>query len=471
MIICRLYQEKGINDIREAFESGLRSVCITMPTGAGKTVLFSEIARRSVERGTNSVILVHRDSLLTQASNKLRDFGVEHSIIAPGHRHFGDKVSVASVQTLVRRLDRHKFDFIIIDEAHHATANSYMKILNAHPESHILGVTATPERADGCGLGSVFQKLIQGPTVSELIADGYLVEPLVYAASKQVDLSSVRTQMGDYDQKQLAAVMDARTVTGDAVDHYRRICPGQPAVAFCVSIKHAEDVAAQFAEAGYRAASISGNDPINIIRERLAGLESGSCQVLASCDLISEGLDCPAISSVILLRPTKSKNVYFQQVGRGLRPIWDDAWDATIRQDRLDCIASCRKPRAIILDHAGNCFRFGLPDDPQQWSLEGRKKRKGGSGEAPIHIRQCPKCFCTHRPAPACPECGHVYIVAGTTPATVAGELSVVEKSEFRRQQQAEVRAARTLDDLRAIRRRRGYAYGWEYHVMRERGY
>lgn len=467
----RPYQVKAVDDVHASFVAGKRAVCFTLPTGGGKTVIFTEIARRASAAGTRTAILVHRDTLLLQASRKLYECGIQHGIIAPGHSSiYRDMVHVASVHTLARRLERHEFDLIIVDEAHHSVANTYKKILARWPEAHVLGVTATPCRTDGAGLESVFEQLVLGPSIQELVHDGYLVDSVVYGAAKKADLGSVHTRMGDYDQKQLAEAMDKSEITGDAVEHYAKYCPGAPAVAFCVNVKHAEDVAAAFAAAGFRALSVDGSMPVAEIRRRTAGLADGSIQVLASCDLVSEGFDAPALTAAILLRPTKSLAVYLQQVGRALRPVYAPGFSLATREGRVEAIARSSKPHAIILDHTPNTFRFGFADDEREWTLEGRKKRsRGGIGIAGIAARQCPECFLCHKPAPACPECGHSYVVEVSAPEAVDGELSQLDKDALRRAREKEVAEARTYDQLKEIGRRRGYKPQWAWKKWCER--
>ena len=472
-MIFRPYQSALVDRIHDAFSGGAQRVCAVAPTGSGKTVMFADVAGHASAAGTRTAILVHRDTLLRQASEKLREFGVRHSIIAPGRTNFGDLVHVASVQTLVRRLDRYEFDFLIPDEGHHATAPTYQKIFRRWPNAHVLGVTATPIGPNGQGLVGTYEQLVPGPQIGELIADGYLVEPVYVGAEKLVDLSRIRTRMGDYDQRQLADAMDTTEVTGDAVEHYRKYCSGAPAVVFCVSIKHAEDVAADFARAGYRATSVSGNDPIDIIRKRTLGLSDGSVQVLASCDLISEGFDAPSVAAAILLRPTKSLIVYLQQVGRALRPVYAAGYDLSTRAGRLAAIAASSKPKAIVLDHAGNCFRpgFGFADDEREWTLEGLKKKRGSSTSvSAIAVRQCPKCFRCHRPAAACPECGHVYVVVAEAPEVVAGQLVQIDKAAIRRARAEEIQAAVTYEDLKIVASRIGRSNQWAWRTFCERG-
>lgn len=470
-MILRPYQSAGVDAVHAAFSGGAMRVLYTLPTGGGKTVVFTAVAQLAAAARTRTCILVHRDTLLLQASRKLYECGVQHSVIAPGHRgRYGDLIHVASVQTLVRRLDRHDFDFLIPDEAHHAVSPTYQKIFGRWPEAHVLGVTATPIRTDGRGLDAVFDQLVPGPSIGELIRDGYLVEPVAYGPAKPVELGSVRTRMGDYDQAQLAAAMDRTEITGDAVDHYRRLCPGAPAIVFCVNIKHAEDVAADFAAAGFRAAFVSGEMHVAEIRRRIGGLADGSVQVLASCDLVSEGVDVPGVVAAILLRPTKSQAVYLQQVGRALRPVYAPSYSTADRDSRLGAIAASTKPHAIVLDHAGNCFRHGMADDDREWALEGRKKRAGAGGGVTIAVRQCPKCFQCHKPAPSCPGCGHVYVVLAEAPELVAGELAQIDKEALRRARRDMIRGARTYDALKDVAGKLGYSSQWAWRVWCERG-
>jgi superfamily II DNA or RNA helicase len=447
MVQLRPYQDRGVNDIREAFDTA-QSVLYVAPTGAGKTTMFCYITHSAAAQGTRTCILVHRDTLLQQASRALTAAGVPHGLIAPGHTPTEDMVHVASVQTLVRRLDRHQFDFLVIDEGHHATAGSWRKILTAMPEAHLLGVTATPCRLDGAGLQDVYETMVMGPSTKELIDTGYLVGPVVYAPAHQVDLSRIRTRGGDWDQRELAATMDRPTVTGDAVAHYRRLCPNAPAVAFCVSVQHAEDVAADFNRTGIRAAAISGNMKAERVQDAVDALRDGRLQVIASCDLISEGFDAPCVAAAILLRPTQSEGLYIQQVGRALRP-------------------APGKNHAIILDHSSNVFRHGMPDDDREWTLTGARRR-GPMTAATVPVRQCPSCFACHRPGPRCPACGHIYQVEGREVDQVAGELVKVDPVLAKRLRQRKIHAAKTLQDLQHVADELGYKPGW-VRVMWER--
>jgi DNA repair protein RadD len=442
----RPYQITARDRILDTYESGAKSVCLVMPTGSGKTCTFSDIAARCFQSGTRTVIIVHRDTLLLQASRKLTECGVIHGIIAPGLPRTRDLIQVASIQTLIRR--DNAWDFIIVDEAHHALAASYLKIVERNPDAHILGVTATPIRTNGAGLNAVFERLICGPSIHELITDGFLVSPKVYGPTQKLDLTGLRTRAGDYDQSQLAITMDKPTITGDAVREYTKLCPGVPALVFTVSVQHAIDVSAEFNQAGYRAEYVHGGMNVHNIRDNIAGLADGRIQILASCDLISEGFDCPAIQAAILLRPTKSVGLYMQQVGRALRPYPG-------------------KTHALILDHAASFLTHGMPDDDREWTLDGRKKKPF----VPI-VRQCPKCFAVHKPEPRCPACGFVYPIAERSRDIeyVPGELSEIDASALRVKKWKMITAARTYQELKAVGKKLGYRPGWAYHTAVRRG-
>ena len=250
----RSYQELAITQLREALARYLR-VLLVMPTGSGKTVVFSEICRLANIKGSSVLILVHRRELVKQASDKLTKAGVEHGIIAAGFKPSAHPVQVASVQTLARRLLTVPSvpDLIVIDEAHHALAGQWDKILQHFKNARVIGVTATPSRLDGRGLGSHFSTLVSGPSVAQLTRLGFLSPHRVFAPPVIADLSNVKTRAGDYANDQLSAAMDRPTVTGDAVSHYRRLADGLPAIAFCCSIAHATSVCASFNAAGYRA--------------------------------------------------------------------------------------------------------------------------------------------------------------------------------------------------------------------------
>lgn len=461
MLILRDYQQKCVDGLIQKYSTKHKAPLLVVPTGGGKTVIFSNIAHRSVTKKNKVWILVHRVELLRQTSEALTTNGVEHGLVNPQYTpaYYKD-VQVASVQSIVKRL--HHLDapnLIIIDEAHHATATTWRKIIEAYPNAKILGVTATPCRSDGKGLGTaaggVFDSIVIGPQVSELIAAKFLVEPVVYGAKQAIDLSGVGTVAGDYNTKQVEERVDKPRITGDAVEHYKKVCPGVPTVVFCVTVKHAEHVAEQFTAAGFRAFSVDGTMDDDTRKKLINGLADGTVDIITSCNIISEGTDVPKIGAAILLRPTQSLGLYLQQVGRALRP-------------------SEGKQFAVILDHVGNYERFGLPTDDREWSLDGEVKKKGKKAkqDAALKTSQCLKCYGIYKtPAPACPHCGHVAskkergeleVIEGELKPITAADLANLRKRQ-------EVAKARTLAELREVAKRRGYKSTWADHIWRAR--
>lgn len=448
----RGYQQQAIGDLRKAYRSGCRAPLLCLPTGGGKTIIFSAIAQSAAARGRQVLILVHRRELLHQASRKLTDIGLDHGLIAAGIAESNQAVQVASVQTLVRRLSRIDWQpsLIIIDEAHHASAGQWNRILDQWPDAYRLGVTATPCRLDGRGLASAFDHLVLGPSVADLTDWGFLSPARIYAPPVVADLSGLRRRAGDYAADQAATAMDRPTVTGDAIAHYQRLAAGQHAIVFCCSVQHAEHVCTSFNAAGISAATLLGSaDPLR--RDAtLAAFDAASVQVLVTVDVVSEGFDIPAASCAILLRPTQSLGLYLQQVGRVLRPAVD-------------------KELAIILDHVGNVHRHGWPDDPRDWTLDGITRVRTTSVQAAPSVRTCPSCFAAFKPAPVCPCCDHEQ--PAPKPRVmhqVDGELQELRR-EAVRQRVAERRKARTLPQLLALAKQRGYSPAWAYKVHNAR--
>lgn len=416
-----------------------------------KTITFSYIASRVRQNGKRIGIFAHRAELLGQISRTLKLFNVPHGLITAGSTFVPNQsVYVCSVQTYARRVGTKRapvFDMGIVDESHHATEGStWGACMQNSPDAIWLGVTATPERLDGRGLSESFETMVMGPTPRQLIDAGALCDYRLFAPTT-IDLSGVHTVAGDYNKGELADAVDRPSVTGDAVRHYAKYLEGAPSVAFCVSVAHAEHVAEQFRAAGYTAASVDGKMDSAQRTSIIADFAAGKINLLASCDLISEGFDVPGIMGAVLLRPTQSLSLYLQQVGRALR-------------------TAPGKDRAIILDHAGNCGRHGLPDQDRQWSLEGRKKTKGTPSDVQP-VRQCERCFCAY-PANrgACPECGWLPAPAPRKVEQVDGELTEVNTAEIRRVSPLAVQAkARDLDSLLAL----GHSESRARHILAAR--
>lgn len=442
MIALRDYQDDLINRTRQAMKSH-SNVLMQAPTGAGKTALTVFMMATAAKRGKRSMFLVHQSELLQQTSEALWQQKLEHGMIAPGKRESKLPVQVASVQTLVRRLDRYQEpDLIVTDEAHRAAALTYQKIIDAYPNARVIGLTATPQRTDGKGLSDLFSTIVEGPSIRQLIDAGYLSDYELIAPPMGVDLSSVKTKMGDYDKKGLEEAVDKPTITGDAVAQYKKHASGKRCVVMCASIKHAEHVCAQYKASGIEAAQIDGSLSNGERKKVLDRFRSGELRVICNCALLIEGVDIPSIEAIQWLRPTQSLIIWMQGNGRGLRP-------------------APGKSRLIIMDHVGNWSRHGLPDEDREWSLEGRKKKrkkKDEDDEPDVNVTQCLSCFHVFNSGPdACPSCGEPLPKKPRAELEVVeGDLEKVDVEAVRRQRKREQGQARTLRELIELGLRRG---------------
>jgi superfamily II DNA or RNA helicase len=446
----RPYQNQLANDIRGAFSNGSKRPLAVSPTGSGKTVLFSYITSQVLKRGSRVIIVAHRREILDQISATLKRVGVPHGFIQAGKSMAKLSVMVASVQTLARRLDAiTPPDLVIVDEAHHSVSNSYVQMFAAWPNAKFIGVTATPERLDGKGLGAMFDRMVMGPSVQWLIDNGFLARPVYYAPKQSIDLSKVHKVAGDFDRREVAELVDTPRITGDAVAHYCKLIKHQRAVAFCISVAHAQHVAEQFCAAGIPAASIDGTLDPETRKRRVNDLTSGKILVLTSCELISEGFDLPAVNAAILLRPTHSLSLHLQQLGRALRPYPG-------------------KTQAVILDHVGNCLRHGLAEQEREWDLDGREKRLKKSN--PVETKQCSKCFAIFA-GTTCPQCGTQRESAPREVEQVDGELKKITIDDIaaRRNRLREESQCKTLKDFQMLAQERHYHIGWAYYRWKAR--
>lgn len=466
-ITLRDYQQKGIDDLRAAFASGHRGIVYVLPTGGGKTVVFCAISELAAAKGKRVAILVHRQELVDQTCKSLSEIGVPHGKIVAGAGRktktldLSEPLQVCSVQTLVRRLEwiePDHFDLLVVDEAHHAVAGSWAKVIEYFYEAKVLGVTATPERLDGKGLRDFFSYMVLGPDCRTLTDLGHLCRARAFVPAEELDTKALRVRAGDYRIEEAEEAMSDRVLVGDAVAHYgKHLFPGT-AIAFCCTIRHAEIVRDAFLEAGYIAEVLDGKTDKDKRRGMIEALGRGEIHVLCSCMVVSEGTDIPSVGGCLLMRPTKSLSLYLQQVGRCLRP-------------------TPGKDRAVILDHAGNVREHGLPTAPRQWDLEGRPAREKREAKETLAVKTCPSCYSAIESAYVeCPECGHLF-EAKNKIREVDGELTEIDDEETweramaarMRSRRREVGQARSLEALQEIAAERGYSPGWAFHVYRSR--
>lgn len=456
MLQLRDYQQEMIDKVIKALRMGYRKIMIVLPTGGGKTAIASELVRRSYEKNKSSIFMCHRQELLDQAYETYGKNGIVPAFIKGGrHPDYKNPMQIASVNTLVRRLNQYNVpDIVFVDECHHAKASQWNAVLDWAKNSVVVGLTATPCRLDGKPLNDMFEKMIQVIDVKSLINRGYLV-PYLYYAPSIIDTSELEVSNGDYTKKSLENASFNSKIIGDNIEQYKKIANGKRNVVFAISRKHGFGICERYNNAGIRAEFLDGESSDKDRKATLDRFRSGETKVLVNVDLFGEGFDLPAIEVVSLLRPTQSTSLYLQQVGRALRTC-----------------PELGKTKAIILDHVNNYKTHGMPDEKREWSLSTPyKARIKRNEESVVHIKRCPKCFFAHEPALVCPNCGYHYEADGKTIKEVAGELTLIGSDDYNALLKKEVIVAKSLDDLVKIEKDRSYKFGWaELQYQRKTG-
>lgn len=454
----REYQSKIIEDVRGALKTS-KKILIQLATGGGKTAIAAFMAKGIKERGKNLWFIAHRDFLLEQTSKTFMDAGLNHSFIAAGRVSQPDEqIQICSIQTLVKRINSWSPpDFIIWDEAHHCMASNYKKIAAWAQDATHIGLSATPVRLDGKGLGDLFDDMVTGQTPAWLIDNGYLSQYKAYAPSKP-NLEKIHTVAGDYNREELGFVMDQGQIIGDMVRHWKQYAEGLLTVFFAVNIKHSKNIAASFNAAGIPALHLDASTTSQERAEACRKLAMREIMVIVNSDLFGEGFDVASqagmdvsIECVGLARPTQSLGLHLQQIGRALRP-------------------SKGKTHAVILDFAGNLIKHGLPDEEREWSLDAKKRVKKSSSESVTPVKNCKACLGIYsRAKSSCPYCGAVEVIETRSIKEIEGELKAVDKYNLLLQRK-EVGKSRTRAELEALAIKRGYKRGWVYNIMKARG-
>jgi superfamily II DNA or RNA helicase len=433
------------------------------PTGSGKTVIAAEIINRVLARGGRVLVIAHRREIITQTRDKLIAAGVTPGIVLAGLekelRPYAN-VQVAGIQTLHARAIRSNrmpmpaATVVIIDEAHHARGRTYQKVLDQYPDALIIGLTATPVRGDGRGLGNIFDQKIEAPQVAELIVGGYLVRSRVYAPVDP-DLRGVQTQQGEYVISQLSARMNTDQLVGDVVADWLKHGERRKTVVFATDVAHSVHIKNEFVNAGVRCEHLDGSTPKDERDAILARFKSGETEVVTNCMVLTEGWDMPEVGCCILARPTKQMGLYRQMIGRVLRPAEG-------------------KPDAIILDHSGAVYRHGLPEDHVEWTLdvdrraENPTQDKRRRGEEP-KLRECPSCKVLMT-KPPCDRCGWMPASRrGQDRDFADGELGLVVGGKAQAPQYSEGDRIIFYRQLRSLQQTKGYRPGWAAHKFKDK--
>ncbi len=352
-ITLRPYQETCVERVLTAFQQRPRGgkALLVLPTGGGKTIVFTEVARRL---GLTTLIIAHRQELLQQAADKFRlvDPTAVIGQVGAGRHEYGAPITVASVQTISRpehlkALKRFGYGLVIIDECHHSPASGYQAVLEALPEAFVLGVTATPDRLDKQHLECIFGAPVFSASIIDMVEQGYLCDIRAIAVHTATSLDSLHTQDGDYKQDELEELIDTPERNERVVHAYVKHSKGRQALCFAITVQHARHLAETFNRLGICAAMLSGETPTEERKRILHEYERGDIAVVCNVGVLTEGYDAPQTSCIVMARPTKSRALYVQSIGRGTR----------LAPGKSDC---------VILDITDNCLKHRL--EPQTLS-------------------------------------------------------------------------------------------------------
>lgn len=470
MIILRPDQQQLTNEIYTSFSSGNRNVLAVLPTGGGKSVIVSGIVETQHYSGMNQCIIAHRKELVGQMSMHIANRGIKHRIVGSKNtiaqitnehrREFNGRsfinpdcnTTVASIDTLIARKEQLKdwaqqINFWTIDEAHHVLAeNKWGAGVAMFPHAYGLGVTATPRRADGKGLGShhdgVFDDMVIGPDMRTLIDLGALSDYQIVVPESDFEIDEAQlAPSGDWSTKTMREASKKSHIVGDVVSEYIKRAFGKRAICFSTDVETAGEMAANFNSMGIRAAAVSAKTPEGTRNEYIRRFREGTISVLVNVDLFGEGFDVPAVEVVIMARPTASLAVYLQQFGRALRVLQGKAY-------------------GLVIDHVSNWKRHGLPDKQHIWTLDRRDKRKKKERDPEeIDLTVCRECSRPYeRDLTACPHCGAEPPLpdpVDRTPQKVDGDLMLLDIETL-----AKMRAAIQLESPMSVGERVGHVAG-----------
>lgn len=440
------YQKSLYDKSLESFKNGNRRVLVVAPCGAGKSYLFLKMCESSASRGKKVLVLVHRKELAEQHRQLFTSAGLDTT-----------NIRVALFWSESNRLGQYEFpDLIIADEAHWIP-KTLQKVLDYY-DCRVIALTATPCRLSGDPMGAVYEDMIVGIGVKELIERKRLA-PYDYYSVPLADVSRLSVRNGDYVMSEAEALLSKPGIYGDVIDAYRKYADGKKSIVYCASIKHSQEVAEAFRNAGYKAVHMDGNTPKQERIKTMEAFRSGAIQIICNVMLIVEGISVPDCECCILLRPTISTTIFVQSAMRCMR--YKDG------------------KRAIILDMVANYLKLGMPDEDREWSLDKPvKHRKDMDEKGNFYIRTCPQCFKVFKTAPVCPHCGTEYPLhpreikahqdIELARITVEEAEKVAEAKKAARREQGR---AQTFEELLAIGKAKGYKNPafWAAQVMRGR--
>jgi len=465
----RQYQASVIEAVRDAYRQGYRKILIQLPTGGGKSIIFSKMISSADAKRSETLFLVHRRELVKQASQHMTNESVEHGIIMSGEvPNLSHHTQMASVQTLWARavkrarINLPKSDLLVVDEAHHVGSKTYDHLFEFYDESFIIGVTATPTRKGGKGLGHYFDCLIlardHGASVRQLMDAGFLAEAS-YMVPEVPDLAGIPSRGGDWVEEQLGTVMNDAKLVGNIVEHYQEHAANRKMVVFAVNVAHSRAITNMFNAAGISAAHVDGKTHLEERDQIVADFAIGKYKILSNCEVFTEGVDMPDVDGVIMAKPTKSLRVYLQMGGRGLRP----------KSNGGDC---------LIMDHTGNVLRHGPLDEEHDWSLneneniserDAKKKEDDGVKDEPKDFI-CSNCGNIFRKQDVCPKCGTPLSHHAEDVETARGKLVGLPKTKKPKKKEATQEEKQSWYSMFLLHAaEKGYKSGWAYHKYQDK--
>lgn len=450
------YQQKLVNQARHEIANGHKGVLIVSPPGSGKSVIIAEIARLAVQKGGQVMFFVHRKELIEQITNSFRQQEVDLN-----------HCSVMTVRKVANRLGKlPKPSLIICDESHHSKAKTYQKIFNYYSDVPRLGFTGSPWRMNGQGFDDIYSAMIQGPNVKWLIKHHKLA-PYRYYSVQLFDQDQLKTSStGDYTTASMTKA-SRPTLYGDIVKTWLTKAKGKRTIVYAHDTQHSKQIAKAFREAGIKAQHCDSKTPSEKREQIMNDFRIGKLTVLCNYGLVDEGYDVKQCECCVIARPTKSLVFNIQ---------------ATMR-----CMRYLPNKVGIIIDHAGNYERFGLPDTDHIWKLKGRKKTKRSTISAPA-ICQCKYCFGTFYRKQVvngcCPLCGHKLVSEKRDYKVINVNLKEIKHQSTKRLQMAQAimhkniakniagkspRQLHSLAELQAYAQLMGYKPGWAYYQFKNR--
>ena len=439
--MLREYQKKALDQIREHIRRGEKRILLQMPTGAGKTVVFSEILKGVAIKQKNAAMVTRGRKLVDQCSKRLQREQVSHGVLMAGHWNVNRlaQIQICSIDTIRSREHYPKADLIVYDEVHYAISKSYLDFVSKYPNAVHLGVTATPYTEKS--LRHIANVIVKPISMSELIDQGYLVPPVYYAPTAQ-DVSKVRISQStkDYVVADLEDILNGNDIVGNLVENWKLYGQNRPTLVFAVSVAHSKHIAKMYCDAGIPAEHCDAETPEREREAVLARFESGETKIITNVGLWCTGVDIPHVGCIQMARPTKSYILYIQQAGRGTRTF----------QDKKDF---------ILLDNAGNVLRHGFITDEPEANLDGKKIK-----ESVTPIKTCNSCFAVfNRFKTCCPQCGWKNPIGNNEREITEADGTLIRIEEM----PLEAKAFQEFVRLKKIQKEKKYKRGWVWHCMK----